>query len=176
MQKQGAPFKGEKADLVDTLQVAVGARVMLTRNIDVQDGLVNGCFGTVAKIITQTHNSVPVVQSVDPNGQNDMYTDLQPTARSSDEVYLTHSTSLDAVKLLGVPSCSGGGQYTWPGYANEPRQHCHVVQQARRHGDTGLKEDLLGVLTAQEWAPCIIWAGRTPAHTPQRLCAGMADP
>ncbi|KAL7868481.1 hypothetical protein SRHO_G00098650 [Serrasalmus rhombeus] len=64
MQKQGAHFKGEKGDLVDTLQVAVGARVMLTRNIDVQDGLVNGCFGTVAKIITQTHNSVPVVQMI----------------------------------------------------------------------------------------------------------------
>ncbi|KAL6486235.1 hypothetical protein MHYP_G00056270 [Metynnis hypsauchen] len=64
MQKQGAPFKGEKGDLIDTLQVAVGARVMLTRNIDVQDGLVNGCFGTVAKIITQTHNSVPVVQMI----------------------------------------------------------------------------------------------------------------
>uniref|UniRef100_A0AAR2L6W1 ATP-dependent DNA helicase n=1 Tax=Pygocentrus nattereri TaxID=42514 RepID=A0AAR2L6W1_PYGNA len=64
MQKQGAPFKGEKGDLIDTLQVAVGARMMLTRNIDVQDGLVNGCFGTVAKIITQTHNSVPVVQMI----------------------------------------------------------------------------------------------------------------
>uniref|UniRef100_A0AAR2LVZ7 ATP-dependent DNA helicase n=1 Tax=Pygocentrus nattereri TaxID=42514 RepID=A0AAR2LVZ7_PYGNA len=45
MQKQGAPFKGEKGDLVDTLQVAVGARVMLTRNIDVQD----------------TRNSVPII-------------------------------------------------------------------------------------------------------------------
>uniref|UniRef100_A0AAR2LYA6 ATP-dependent DNA helicase n=1 Tax=Pygocentrus nattereri TaxID=42514 RepID=A0AAR2LYA6_PYGNA len=65
MQKQGAPFKGEKGDLIDTLQVAVGARMMLTRNIDVQDGLVNGCFGTVAKIITQTHNSVPVVQMIE---------------------------------------------------------------------------------------------------------------
>ncbi|KAL6470517.1 hypothetical protein MHYP_G00216360 [Metynnis hypsauchen] len=64
MQKQGAPFKGEKGDLIDTLQVAVGARVMLTRNIDKQDGLVNGCFGTVAKIITQTCNSVSVVQMI----------------------------------------------------------------------------------------------------------------
>ncbi|KAL7884457.1 hypothetical protein AOLI_G00072270 [Acnodon oligacanthus] len=64
MQKQGAPFKGEKGDLIDTLQVAVGARVMFTRNSDVQDGLVNGCFGTVAKIITQTRDSVPLVQMV----------------------------------------------------------------------------------------------------------------
>ncbi|KAI4879221.1 hypothetical protein NFI96_027864, partial [Prochilodus magdalenae] len=64
MQRQGAPFKGEKGDLIDTLQVAVGARVMLTRNIDVEDGLVNGSFGKVAKIITQTCNSVPVVQMI----------------------------------------------------------------------------------------------------------------
>uniref|UniRef100_A0A3B1IIS5 ATP-dependent DNA helicase n=1 Tax=Astyanax mexicanus TaxID=7994 RepID=A0A3B1IIS5_ASTMX len=64
MQRQGAPFKGEKGDLMDTLQVAVGARVMLTRNIDVESGLVNGSFGKVAKIITQTRNSVPVVQKI----------------------------------------------------------------------------------------------------------------
>ncbi|KAJ8355767.1 hypothetical protein SKAU_G00185610 [Synaphobranchus kaupii] len=39
MQRQGMPFKGRKGDLPDTLQVAEGARVMLTRNIDVEDGL-----------------------------------------------------------------------------------------------------------------------------------------
>ncbi|KAI4903609.1 hypothetical protein NFI96_001694 [Prochilodus magdalenae] len=58
MQREGAPFKGEKGDLIDTLQVAVGARVMLTRNIDVEDGLVNGSFGKVAKIIMKACNTV----------------------------------------------------------------------------------------------------------------------
>ncbi|KAJ8337329.1 hypothetical protein SKAU_G00385490 [Synaphobranchus kaupii] len=48
MQRQGMPFKGSKGDLPDTLQVAEGARVMLTRNIDVEDGLVNGSFGKIA--------------------------------------------------------------------------------------------------------------------------------
>ncbi|RXN32197.1 replicase helicase endonuclease [Labeo rohita] len=64
MKRQAAPFKGDKRDLIDTLQIAIGARVMLTRNIDVEDGLVNGTFGQVAKITTQTQGGVLVVQLI----------------------------------------------------------------------------------------------------------------
>ncbi|KAI2666920.1 ATP-dependent DNA helicase PIF1 [Labeo rohita] len=64
MKRQAAPFKGDKRDLIDTLQIAIGARVMLTRNIDVEDGLVNGTFGQVAKITAQTQGGVPVVQLI----------------------------------------------------------------------------------------------------------------
>ncbi|XP_006824386.2 uncharacterized protein LOC100379079 [Saccoglossus kowalevskii] len=37
-------------NLANTVTLAVGARVMLTKNIDVSDGLVNGVFGTVSYI------------------------------------------------------------------------------------------------------------------------------
>ncbi|XP_066283397.1 uncharacterized protein [Branchiostoma lanceolatum] len=42
---------GGKNDLPDTVKVAVGARVMLCRNVNVEDGLVNGAFGTVTGVI-----------------------------------------------------------------------------------------------------------------------------
>ncbi len=64
MRRQAVPLKGDKRDLIDTLQIAIGARVMLTRNIDVEDGLVNGTFGNVAKITAQTRGGVPVVQLI----------------------------------------------------------------------------------------------------------------
>ncbi|RXN32632.1 ATP-dependent DNA helicase pif1-like protein [Labeo rohita] len=64
MKKQAIPCKGDKHDLLDTLQIAIGARVMLTRNIDVEDGLVNGTFGNVAKITTVNRDDVSYVQLI----------------------------------------------------------------------------------------------------------------
>ncbi|XP_025760247.1 uncharacterized protein LOC112844863 [Oreochromis niloticus] len=51
MALQDRPFKGGKNELPDTLKVAEGARVMLTRNTDIQNGLVNGAFGKLLRVI-----------------------------------------------------------------------------------------------------------------------------
>ncbi|KAL6485916.1 hypothetical protein MHYP_G00053080 [Metynnis hypsauchen] len=53
MKKQATPFQGHKGDLADTLPLSEGARVVLTRNLDIEDGLVNGTFGRVSKIVSK---------------------------------------------------------------------------------------------------------------------------
>ena len=49
--RSDTPRNGQPNDLADSLLIAAGARVMLMRNTDVSDGLVNGAFGTVVEII-----------------------------------------------------------------------------------------------------------------------------
>ncbi|XP_060756276.1 uncharacterized protein LOC132867382 [Neoarius graeffei] len=43
--------KGNQRDLPDNIMAAQGVRVMLTRNLDVEDGIVNGTFGTISHIV-----------------------------------------------------------------------------------------------------------------------------
>ena len=47
----------ETGNLAHTLLLKVGARVFVSNNIDVSDGLTNGVFGTVSHIVTTTHQS-----------------------------------------------------------------------------------------------------------------------
>ncbi|XP_062618787.1 uncharacterized protein LOC134280394 [Saccostrea cucullata] len=48
-------------DLPEVLKLGLNARVMLTRNIDTEDGLVNGAFGTITAIDQPQENNVRAV-------------------------------------------------------------------------------------------------------------------
>ena len=48
----------ETGGLRDTIMICVGARIMLTKNIDVSDGLVNGVLGTVVAFDGSDKNSI----------------------------------------------------------------------------------------------------------------------
>lgn len=47
-------INGKKQDLSDKIQAALGVRFMLIRILDVEDGLVNGTFRTIADIVTSS--------------------------------------------------------------------------------------------------------------------------
>ncbi|XP_024117601.2 uncharacterized protein LOC112139131 [Oryzias melastigma] len=56
MTRQDQPVKGSTNDLLDSIKLAEGARVMLTRNIDIRNGLVNGAFGELVGVIYSENN------------------------------------------------------------------------------------------------------------------------
>ncbi|RXN13326.1 ATP-dependent DNA helicase PIF1-like protein [Labeo rohita] len=62
MKRLNKPVTGKKDSLLDTIEVAVGVCVMVTRNLDVEDGIVNWCFGKIANIVTKTKDGITTVQ------------------------------------------------------------------------------------------------------------------
>ena len=53
--------RAETGGLHSVLKLAVGARVMLTVNVDVSDGLVNGACGEVVRIVSNSQHMVTTV-------------------------------------------------------------------------------------------------------------------
>ncbi|XP_071958642.1 uncharacterized protein [Antedon mediterranea] len=54
------PRKSRQSNLLDYLWIALNARVMLIKNVDVKKGLTNGCMGHVEEIIKPSQNAKPV--------------------------------------------------------------------------------------------------------------------
>ncbi|KAK9517538.1 hypothetical protein VZT92_022901 [Zoarces viviparus] len=57
-------INGTNRDLPDCIQAAQGVRVMMIRNLDVEDGIVNGTFGTIANIVTAEQNGRTTVKLI----------------------------------------------------------------------------------------------------------------
>lgn len=62
MKKLKKPVIGKKDDLLDTIPIAVGVCIMVTRNLDVEYRLVNGCFSKIANIVTETKDGISTIQ------------------------------------------------------------------------------------------------------------------
>ncbi|XP_071965644.1 uncharacterized protein [Antedon mediterranea] len=54
------PRNSRQTSLLNYLWIAINARVMLIKNVDVKKGLTNGCMGHVDEIVKPDHNTEPV--------------------------------------------------------------------------------------------------------------------
>ena len=97
----------DMGNLRHTLRLKVGAKVMLTTNVDVSDGLTNGTMGTVAHVVKDIAGNINVILVLFENdsvGEN------------------THSaSSYKHINALAVPILKGQATFTVRG-----RKSCHA--------------------------------------------------
>nr|XP_049594589.1 uncharacterized protein LOC125979872 isoform X16 [Syngnathus scovelli] len=93
MARQTFPVQGAKSELPDSIKVALGARVMLTRNIDVQAGLCNGTFAKIVELVNYPNEAR--VQKLGLELDH-----VSNTARAANRVYIDRQE--EKLKKAGV--------------------------------------------------------------------------
>uniref|UniRef100_A0AAZ1XJ54 ATP-dependent DNA helicase n=1 Tax=Oreochromis aureus TaxID=47969 RepID=A0AAZ1XJ54_OREAU len=94
------PFTGGRNDLPDTLNVAEGARVMLTRNLDTLNGLVNGAFGILIKVVRSENDGHIIKLGLRMDNRQSVRSNRSANAASDDLVYIERAE--ESLKFKGA--------------------------------------------------------------------------
>uniref|UniRef100_A0AAZ1XZ22 DNA helicase Pif1-like 2B domain-containing protein n=1 Tax=Oreochromis aureus TaxID=47969 RepID=A0AAZ1XZ22_OREAU len=100
MARRDKPFTGGRNDLPDTLNVAEGARVMLTRNLDTLNGLVNGAFGILIKVVRSENDGHIIKLGLRIDNRQPMRHNRSANAASDDLVYIERAE--ESLKFKGA--------------------------------------------------------------------------
>ncbi|XP_076740544.1 uncharacterized protein LOC143418707 isoform X1 [Maylandia zebra] len=100
MERRDKPFTGGRNDLPDTLNVAEGARVMLTRNLDTLNGLVNGAFGILVKVVRSENDGHIIKLGLRMDNRQPMRHNRSANAASDDLVYIERAE--ESLKFKGA--------------------------------------------------------------------------
>ncbi|CAI5657796.1 unnamed protein product [Oreochromis niloticus] len=100
MARRDKPFTGGQNDLPDTLNVAEGARVMLTRNLDTLNGLVNGAFGILIKVVRSENDGQIIKLGLRMDNRQPMRHNRSANAASDDLVYIERAE--ESLKFKGA--------------------------------------------------------------------------
>uniref|UniRef100_A0AAZ1Y0Q6 ATP-dependent DNA helicase n=1 Tax=Oreochromis aureus TaxID=47969 RepID=A0AAZ1Y0Q6_OREAU len=100
MARRDKPFTGGRNDLPDTLNVAEGARVMLTRNLDTLNGLVNGAFGILIKVVRSENDGHIIKLGLRMDNRQPMRHNRSANAASDDLVYIERAE--ESLKFKGA--------------------------------------------------------------------------
>uniref|UniRef100_A0A669ED35 ATP-dependent DNA helicase n=2 Tax=Oreochromis niloticus TaxID=8128 RepID=A0A669ED35_ORENI len=100
MERRDKPFTGGRNDLPDTLNVAEGARVMLTRNLDTLNGLVNGAFGILVKVVRSENDGHIIKLGLRMDNRQSARNNRSANAASDDLVYIERAE--ESLKFKGA--------------------------------------------------------------------------
>ncbi|XP_047245588.1 uncharacterized protein LOC124882907 isoform X2 [Girardinichthys multiradiatus] len=100
MARRDKPYTGGRNDLPNSLKVAEGARVMLTRNLDTHNGLVNGAFGNLMKVVRSETDGHIIKLGLRMDNQQSVRNNRSGSAASDDLVYVERAE--ENLKFKGV--------------------------------------------------------------------------